>query len=70
MTNYLKALTMELPALALVCGKSGGHHLEPDGLAAFDSRGSGDGQGAAGRGRPDSRAGRQDSVRQSRPFMI
>ena len=48
MTNYLKALTMELPALALVCGKSGGHHLEPDGLAAFDSRGSGDGQGAAG----------------------
>jgi hypothetical protein len=35
MTNYLKALTMELPALALVCGKSGGHHLEPDGLVAL-----------------------------------
>ena len=35
MTNYLKERTMELPALVLVCGKSNGHHLEPDGLAAL-----------------------------------
>lgn len=34
MTNYLKARTMELLALALVCGKSNGHRLEPDGRAA------------------------------------
>ena len=35
MTNYLKALTMELTALARACGKSNVHHLEPDDLAAL-----------------------------------
>jgi methylamine---glutamate N-methyltransferase subunit C len=34
MTNYLKALTMELTAIARACGKSDVHHLEPDDLAA------------------------------------
>jgi glutamate synthase domain-containing protein 2 len=35
MTNYLKALTMELTALARACGKSNVHHLEPDDLVAL-----------------------------------
>jgi glutamate synthase domain-containing protein 2 len=35
MTNYLKALTMELTALARACGKSNVHNLEPDDLAAL-----------------------------------
>jgi glutamate synthase domain-containing protein 2 len=35
MTNYLKALTMELTALARACGKSDVHHLEPDDLVAL-----------------------------------
>jgi len=35
MTNYLKALTMELTALAGACGKSDVHHLEPDDLVAL-----------------------------------
>src|SRR6266851_7386977 len=35
MTNYLKALTMELTAIARACGKSDVHHLEPDDLAAL-----------------------------------
>jgi glutamate synthase domain-containing protein 2 len=35
MTNYLKALTMELTALARACGKSDVHNLEPDDLAAL-----------------------------------
>ena len=35
MTNYLKALTMELTAVARACGKSDVHHLEPDDLAAL-----------------------------------
>ena len=35
MTNYLKALTMELTAIARACGKSNVHHLEPDDLAAL-----------------------------------
>src|SRR5262245_29185323 len=34
MTNYLKALTMELTAIARACGTSDVHHLEPDDLAA------------------------------------
>jgi methylamine---glutamate N-methyltransferase subunit C len=34
-TNYLKALTMELTALARVCGKSDVHNLEPEDLAAL-----------------------------------
>ncbi len=34
-TNYLKALTMELTALARACGKSNVHHLEPDDLVAL-----------------------------------
>ncbi|MGA2014814.1 MAG: FMN-binding glutamate synthase family protein, partial [Solirubrobacteraceae bacterium] len=33
-TNYLKALTMELTSLARACGKSDVHHLEPDDLVA------------------------------------
>jgi len=35
MTNYLKALTMELTALARACGKSSVHNLEPDDLVAL-----------------------------------
>jgi glutamate synthase domain-containing protein 2 len=35
MTNYLKALTMELTALARACGKSDVHNLEPEDLAAL-----------------------------------
>jgi glutamate synthase domain-containing protein 2 len=35
MTNYLKALTMELTTLARACGKSSVHNLEPDDLAAL-----------------------------------
>jgi methylamine---glutamate N-methyltransferase subunit C len=35
MTNYLKALTMELTALARACGKSDVHNLEPDDLVAL-----------------------------------
>jgi glutamate synthase domain-containing protein 2 len=35
MTNYLKALTMELTALARACGKSNVHHLEPEDLVAL-----------------------------------
>lgn len=35
MTNYLKALTMELTAVARACGKSNVHHLERDDLAAL-----------------------------------
>jgi glutamate synthase domain-containing protein 2 len=35
MTNYLKALTMELTALARACGKSNVHNLEPDDLVAL-----------------------------------
>ena len=34
-TNYLKALTMELTALARACGKSSVHHLEPEDLVAL-----------------------------------
>jgi len=34
-TNYLKALTMELTALARACGKSNVHHLEPEDLVAL-----------------------------------
>jgi glutamate synthase domain-containing protein 2 len=35
MTNYLKALTMELTALARACGKSNVHNLEPEDLVAL-----------------------------------
>ena len=35
MTNYLKALTMELTTIARACGKSNVHHLEPDDLVAL-----------------------------------
>src|SRR5271165_3909492 len=35
MTNYLKALTMELTAVARACGKSNVHHLERDDLVAL-----------------------------------
>jgi len=35
MTNYLKALTMELTAIARACGKSDVHNLESDDLAAL-----------------------------------
>jgi methylamine---glutamate N-methyltransferase subunit C len=35
MTNYLKALTMELTAMARACGKSNVHHLELDDLVAL-----------------------------------
>ena len=70
MTTYLKARTMELPALALVCGKSKGitwspmasPHLTVE--AAAMARALLAGSGLV-RGR---RA--QDSVRQSGPFMI
>ena len=65
MTNYLKALTMELTALARACGKSNVHHLEPDDLAALTRRGGGDGQGAAGRHRLGSRGVRRPDVRES-----
>ncbi|MDQ3147540.1 MAG: FMN-binding glutamate synthase family protein, partial [Actinomycetota bacterium] len=34
-TNYLKALTMELTTLARACGKSDVHHLEPEDLVAL-----------------------------------
>jgi glutamate synthase domain-containing protein 2 len=34
-TNYLRALTMEVTALARACGKSSVHHLEPEDLAAL-----------------------------------
>ncbi|HYT26872.1 MAG TPA: FMN-binding glutamate synthase family protein [Actinomycetota bacterium] len=35
MTNYLKALTMELTTLARACGKSDVHNLEPEDLVAL-----------------------------------
>jgi methylamine---glutamate N-methyltransferase subunit C len=35
MTNYLKALTMELATLARACGKNDVHHLEPEDLVAL-----------------------------------
>jgi methylamine---glutamate N-methyltransferase subunit C len=35
LTNYLKAMTMELTTLARACGKSDVHHLEPEDLAAL-----------------------------------
>lgn len=35
MTNYLKALTMEVTTLARACGKSSVHHLEPEDLVAL-----------------------------------
>ena len=35
MANYLRALTMEVTALARACGKSSVHHLEPEDLAAL-----------------------------------
>jgi methylamine---glutamate N-methyltransferase subunit C len=35
MTNYLRALTMELTMLARACGKSNVHHLEPEDLVAL-----------------------------------
>jgi glutamate synthase domain-containing protein 2 len=35
MSNYLKALTMELTTLARACGKSNVHHLEPEDLVAL-----------------------------------
>lgn len=34
-TNYLKALTMELTTLARACGKNSVHHLEPEDLVAL-----------------------------------
>jgi glutamate synthase domain-containing protein 2 len=34
-TNYLKALTMELTTLTRACGKSDVHHLEPEDLVAL-----------------------------------
>jgi methylamine---glutamate N-methyltransferase subunit C len=34
-TNYLRALTMELTMLARACGKSNVHHLEPEDLVAL-----------------------------------
>ncbi len=33
--NYLRAMTMEVTALARACGKSDVHHLEPEDLAAL-----------------------------------
>jgi glutamate synthase domain-containing protein 2 len=33
--NYLRALTMEVTALARACGKSSVHHLEPEDLVAL-----------------------------------
>jgi methylamine---glutamate N-methyltransferase subunit C len=33
--NYLRAMTMELTALARACGKSNVHNLEPEDLAAL-----------------------------------
>ena len=57
MTNYLKALTMELTALARACGKSDVHNLEPEDLVALTDRGRGDGQGPAGGHRLDPRDG-------------
>ena len=35
MTNFLKALTMELTTLARACGKNDVHHLEPEDLVAL-----------------------------------
>ena len=35
MVNYLRAITMELTALARACGKSDVHHLEPEDLVAL-----------------------------------
>ncbi len=35
MTNYLKALTMELTTLARACGKSNVHNLEPEDMVAL-----------------------------------
>jgi len=34
-TNYLKAMTMELTTLTRACGKSSVHHLEPEDLVAL-----------------------------------
>jgi methylamine---glutamate N-methyltransferase subunit C len=33
--NYLRAMTMELTAIARACGKSNVHHLEPEDLVAL-----------------------------------
>ena len=38
MTNYLRAMTMELTTLARACGKSDVHNLEPEDLVALRSR--------------------------------
>ena len=38
MTNYLKALTMELTAIARACGKSNVHHLDREDLVALTLR--------------------------------
>jgi glutamate synthase domain-containing protein 2 len=35
-TNYLKALVMELTTLARACGKSNVHNLEPEDLVALN----------------------------------
>jgi methylamine---glutamate N-methyltransferase subunit C len=35
LTNYLKALTMELTTLARACGKNDVHHLEPEDMVAL-----------------------------------
>ena len=35
MANYLRAITMEVTALARACGKSDVHHLEPEDLVAL-----------------------------------
>jgi glutamate synthase domain-containing protein 2 len=35
MSNYLKAMTMELTTLARACGKSDVHNLEPEDLVAL-----------------------------------
>jgi glutamate synthase domain-containing protein 2 len=35
MTNYLRAMTMEMTTLARACGKSDVHHLEPEDLVAL-----------------------------------
>jgi hypothetical protein len=34
-TNYLKAMTMELTTLTRACGKSSVHNLEPEDLVAL-----------------------------------
>ena len=59
MTNYLKALTMELTALARACGKSNVHHLEPDDLVALTVEAAAMARVPAGRHRLDPRCGGQ-----------